>query len=105
MVVQLYSCMVERLFSRAVTRSVEQSYNFTAVQLYSFTIVQRASQLKIHKVQSYSRTVPPSHPRLTLDTKTGPGQVKGFVVNPLKEDVTAFDLSEKDEEVTVNLEF
>merc|ERR1719430_722030 len=38
--------------------------------------------------------------RMTLDSKAKEGQVKGFVVNPLKNDITTFNMSEKDEETT-----
>merc|ERR1712192_373717 len=38
--------------------------------------------------------------RLTLDSKAKPGQVKGFVVNPRKDDVKVFDLSENDDQVS-----
>ena len=37
--------------------------------------------------------------RLTLDSKAKEGQVKGFVVNPRKDDVKVFDFSENDEQV------
>jgi len=38
--------------------------------------------------------------RLTLDSKAKPGQVKGFVVNPRKDDVKVFDFSENDDQVS-----
>jgi len=38
--------------------------------------------------------------RLTLDSKAKQGQVKGFVVNPRKDDVKVFDFSENDEQVS-----
>ena len=37
--------------------------------------------------------------RLTLDSKAKAGQVKGFVVNPRKDDVKVFDFSENDDQV------
>ena len=36
---------------------------------------------------------------MTLDSKAKEGQVKGFVVNPRKDDVKVFDFSENDEQV------
>jgi len=38
--------------------------------------------------------------RLTLDSKAKAGQVKGFVVNPRKDDVKVFDFSENDDQVS-----
>merc|ERR1719211_780399 len=38
--------------------------------------------------------------RLTLDSKARPGQMKGFVVNPRKDDVKVFDFSEHDDQVS-----
>ena len=38
--------------------------------------------------------------RLTLDSKAKQGQVKGFVVNPRKDDVKVFDFSENDDQVS-----
>ena len=38
--------------------------------------------------------------RMTLDSKAKPGQVKGFVVNPRKADIKAFDFSENDDQVS-----
>ena len=36
---------------------------------------------------------------MTLDSKAKAGQVKGFVVNPRKDDVKVFDFSENDDQV------
>ena len=38
--------------------------------------------------------------RMTLDSKAKPGQVKGFVVNPRKDDVKVFDFSVNDDQVS-----
>ena len=41
---------------------------------------------------------------MTLDSKAKEGQVKGFVVNPWKDDVKVFDFSENDGKFEVELE-